>query len=261
MHQILNKLLLVIIGALLACELNKSSTGMTTIYSAAQLSEQRSPDEEMVSSVSGSSGGEPKNYLSRKNCPDGPPPQWESQLDVASKAFLAPIVFNGKLISISEDYGGRIGATFRVQKLIKNSSTINPNLMTGAHVTLYFVRNKMSKSEPPFCAIYMNDKLVKLRPQEKYIIFASPPLTMFSNSVHMNVAINSNHQLLRPINSHTVINLSTFASPELHNKRSSRLVRKVLCRKCGKSFTLSFFLSTVNFVSTPRYSEKMKKKC
>ena len=71
----------------------------------------------------------------------------------------------------------------------------------------------------------MNENFVNLRPQEKYIIFASEPFSVFTNSVHMNsIAINvdSNHQLLRPIaSSHTVINLSTFASPEVQNKRSS----------------------------------------
>lgn len=239
MHLSLNKVLLLMVGAILVQELKlgfsgtAGMAGMPNIYTFAQ------PDH-YSNSLFGehrSSSGHVYNHKNPSRCPDGPPSRWESNLDVASKAYLAPIVFNGKLISISEDYGGRIGATFRVQKQIKNSSSSLFNLMIGSHVTLYFVRNKLLKTEAPHCAIYINDNLLKLRPQEKYIVFASPPVTMFSNSVYMNIALNNNnkHQSLRPTaNSHTVINLSAFAAPEQHNKRSNRQVRKVLCRRCRK---------------------------
>ena len=194
-HQILNKVLLVIAGALLATELNCLSAGMTSIYINAHNSENFHSSG--LSSVTEEHSMR-ANHLQKtgNQCPKGPPPQWESRLDAASKAYLAPIVFTGKLISISEDYGGRIGATFQVKKLIKNQSSLSPNLVLSSHVTLYFVRNKQLKSEPPFCALYMNDNFVNLRPQEKYIIFASEPFSVFSNSVHMNsIAINvdSNH--------------------------------------------------------------------
>lgn len=242
-HQILNKVLLVIAGALLATELNYLSAGMTSIYINAFNSQHFHSSG--VSSSAAEEHSMRANHLQRtgNQCPKGPPTQWEPELDAASKAYLAPIVLTGKLISISEDYGGRIGATFQVKKLIKNQSSLSPNLVLSSHVTLYFVRNKLLKPEPPFCAIYLNENLVNLRPQEKYIIFASEPFSVMSNSVHMNsIAINvdSNNQLLRPIaSSHTVINLSTFASPEVQNKRSSRLIRKVLCTRCGKSYMIS----------------------
>lgn len=179
---------------------------------------------------------------SEKHCPDGPPTYhkhiWESHLDVASKAYLAPIVFNGKLTSISEDYGGRIGVTFRIQKMIKNSSSLSlsSHLRGGQQVTLYFVRNKL-KSEPPFCAIFINDNVLKLRPGEKYFVFASPPMTTFSS---VNSANNANtHHFTRAPHSYTVISLSAFAPPEPFSKRSSRLIRKLLCKRCGK-FISSF---------------------
>lgn len=251
-----NQVLLALIGLLLVCELDMGS-GMT-IYTSRSTSEsdlitdQREPNSNVNarSPLVSSSGlmTIQQQSFSEKKCPDEPSKhlkQLQSQLDAASKAYLSPIVFNGKLISISEDYGGRIGATFRVQKQIKNSSTsFVPNLATGSQVTLYFVRSKLAKSEPPFCAIYMNDNLVKLRPQEKYIVFASPPMTVFrtstyinSNNYNVNVANNvndANHVNRPTASSHTLINLSAFAPPELHTKRSSRMVRKVLCRRCGE---------------------------
>ena len=251
-HQFLNKVLLVIAGALLATEMRKFSAGMATIYTCALNYDQSSPMPVQTHSSGQSSASEPRSLNENKlqrtanQCPKGPPPQWESQLDAASKAYLAPIVFTGKLISISEDYGGRIGATFQVKKLIKNQSSLSPNLVLSSHVTLYFVRNKQQRSEPPFCALYMDENVVNLRPQDKYIVFASEPFSVLTNSLHMNsVAVNvdSNNQLLRPIaSSHTVINLSTFASPEVQNKRTRRLVRKVLCARCGKSRTLIYIV-------------------
>ncbi|XP_054166654.1 uncharacterized protein LOC128964121 [Oppia nitens] len=205
-------------------------------------------------------------------CPSGPPVQWKSLLDVASKAYLAPIVFTGKLISITEDYSGRIGATFQVKKLIKNQSLMPSNVVITSHVTLYFVRNKSVKPEPPYCAIYLDNQLIdSLRPQEKYIIFAATTSAgsngITSNSVHYFNSINSNNSNVSQhhqnhwmrLNSstgsstsssssssstgsstgahplHATINLSIYASPEPHSKRSARLVRKVLCQRCAKT--------------------------
>lgn len=86
---------------------------------------------------------------SRKNqvekCPQGVPEDIEPILDPASKGLLSPIVFIGKLISLSEDYAGRIATTFRVLKQIKNTGsshgTVPVNLLPGTFVTLYFVNH------------------------------------------------------------------------------------------------------------------------
>jgi hypothetical protein len=260
MHLHHNQLLLLLFGALLVCETNSSFSGMATIYTSAA-------ETQFSDTQSGNSANSGHtNHHMHKPCPSGPPPQWESQLDVASKAYLAPIVFYGKLISITEDYAGKIGATFRITKLIKNSTTsstistssstgntLSPNLVLGSQVILHFVRNKSHrKLEPPQCAIYMNQQLVELRPQEKYILFASPPVTVQTSTVYNNVAnsmTDSNHHIYRS-NSHTVINLSAFASPVLHNKTSSRQVRKVLCTRCGKYRPNSYCIyHTINTVS------------
>ncbi|RWS26428.1 hypothetical protein B4U80_09325 [Leptotrombidium deliense] len=111
------------------------------------------------------------------SCPEGPPSQWESQLDAASKAYLSPIVFNGKLISQSEDIVGRIAATFRVHKQIKNigstSGTVPVNLLPGSLVTVYFVRVKSWRSLPPYCAVHLNEHLEN---NTKYLVFAASPL-------------------------------------------------------------------------------------
>ncbi|KAH9501668.1 negative regulator of glucose-controlled proteins [Dermatophagoides farinae] len=140
----------------------------------------------------------------QQQCPEGPPEQWSQQLDVAGKALLSPIVFYGELISLAEDYGGRIGATFRLLKLIKpdvtklsssssslsSSSTINhhhsmmnhnnnedlsiliPNPEYETQVKLYFVPNQNESMEIPFCALYMPEIWKKLRTKTRYILFA-----------------------------------------------------------------------------------------
>ncbi|CAG2108245.1 unnamed protein product [Medioppia subpectinata] len=257
-HHLLNSILLVIAGALIASELTYLSIGMAGIYTSALNAHHLLDSDDQMSS-----NGNPlqSNANARPNptpnqCPEGPHRQWGADLDAASKAYLAPIVFSGKLISISEDYGGRIGATFHVKKLIKNQSSLSAHLVLSSHVTLYFVRNKLLRPEPPYCAIFLDDHIIStLRPQEKYIIFASPPFTLFSNSVHHFPAIartSNPHQSVRPnsangvtagaiaghspsthTTTHTTINLSAFVAPEPHNKRSARLVRKVLCPRCG----------------------------
>ncbi|RWS13620.1 protein vein-like isoform X1 [Dinothrombium tinctorium] len=187
-----------------------------------------------------------------QSCPEGPPSQWESQLDVASKAYLSPIVFNGKLISLAEDRG-RIAATFRVQKQIKNigstSGTVPVNLLPGTLVTLYFVRIKAWKSVPPYCAVYLNETIINnLKPEKKYLVFAASPLKslvelhkqlQLTDSSDLNNLRTPSHHIrhFHPTSSSNLyINyLSAFASPEPHNKRSSRAVRRILCHKCAKA--------------------------
>lgn len=69
------------------------------------------------------SGGGHSGRSKSNECPENHPSQWENHLDVASKALLAPVVLVGELISLSEDYGGRIAATFRMLKVIKISES------------------------------------------------------------------------------------------------------------------------------------------
>lgn len=226
----------------------------------------------------------PNRELNYQNCPEGPPSQWENQLDVPSKAYLAPIVFNGKLISLSEDYAGRIAATFRVQKQIKNMGsnhgTVPVNLLTGSQVTLYFVKNKAWRAIAPHCPVYLNSTLINtLRPENKYLVFASSPLTslvdlykqdqltdhkdaghqiessqfhsqtnynldssgitnQLSNiRTHINSDVKNSNLYNQRTHSQLVIYsnyLTAFSPPEIHSKKSSRAIRRILCPNCGK---------------------------
>lgn len=146
-----------------------------------------------------------------ERCPSGLPADVDqSIIDAPSKGLLAPIVFIGKLISLSEDYAGRIAATFRVIKQIKNigssPGTVPVNLLPGTHVTIYYVNqifppqpasmawstsyggyayqkpsttySRTMANIPPYCAVQLNKTQVDtLRPIGKYIVYASPPLT------------------------------------------------------------------------------------
>lgn len=207
----------------------------------------------------------PPGTVSSGNCPDGPPLQWESQLDAASKALLAPIVFNGKLISLSEDYGGRVAATFRVLKQIKNigssHGTVPVNLLIGTQVTLYFVTGSSHRarhSQPPHCPLFLNSTQFELlRPDGKYIVFAAAPLTSLVE-LHrtqlrrqLSAVANAGHhqpasapsapaplasiglQLVQ-LQQLYANYLSAFAAPDPLNKRSSRSMRRVLCPRCGE---------------------------
>ncbi|XP_015791167.1 uncharacterized protein YMR317W-like isoform X2 [Tetranychus urticae] len=192
-----------------------------------------------------------------QKCPQGFP----SELDAASKAYLSPIVFNGKLVSLSEDYGGKIAATFRIRKLIKNTSssrsltgsptsdTVSVDLISGSKVTLYFVRTKKGKSVPPYCPVHLNETSIgHLRPQQRYFVFAAAPLKslvllqkqQFADSDCSNLRTSKSSSSSSPLtlsstssstssSSSLCFNyLTSLTSPELHNKRSARAVRKIL---------------------------------
>lgn len=225
-------------------------------------------------------GGHHLHYRSLQKCPERSLPKAEEELDVASKAYLAPIVFYGQLISLAEDYGGRIGATFRLLKLIKpdrihhlhnnnnNNSVVNSfiNADYETHIKLYFVKNRSESLEPPFCAQHMPDISEKLLTKGRYILFAhdvmitspvlmdkqthsssssSAPILARSvsstphrtNLVRHHYPPGSAHKSYRRLG-HQVLSLVTYFIPEVHNRNTSRLVRKVLCRGCGK-FSLS----------------------
>lgn len=186
-----------------------------------------------------------------QSCPEGPPSQWETHLDAPSKAYLAPIVFNGKLISISEDKMGKIEASFRVVKPIKNVGssigTVPVNLLKGSQVTLYFVKHKNLSSISPYCAVYLKPSFVdNLKPGQKYILFASPPLTSLidlqtqsvNERYNMTNALRTfNRQARHSSSLSSSVNynyLSAFATPEVHNKRRVRAVRRTLCKGCGE---------------------------
>lgn len=216
----------------------------------------------------------PPGTVNSGSCPDGPPLRWASQLDAASKALLAPIVFNGKLISLSEDYGGRVAITFRVLKQIKNigsrHGTVPVNLLIGTQVTLYFVTGSSSvarSSEPPHCAAFLNSSQFELlRPDGKYIVFAAAPLTSLVELHRTQLrrqlsSVAAAHHSVPPSSAPLASiglqlvqlqqlyanYLSAFAAPDLLNKRSSRSMRRVLCQRCGKFCWFPFvrLLSTV----------------
>nr|XP_027200253.1 myb-like protein I [Dermatophagoides pteronyssinus] len=204
----------------------------------------------------------------QQQCPDGPPEQWSQQLDVAGKALLSPIVFYGELISLAEDYGGRIGATFRLLKLIKPDmskiSTINnypntnddlsiliPNPNYETQIKLYFVRNQNESMETPFCAIYMPQIWEKLRTKTRYILFAQqqilstrgfmlPPISSSSSLSNNDLHKQFNNRLITNDNNHhriighQLISMITYTIPETLSRNTSRLVRKILCRDCAK---------------------------
>lgn len=173
------------------------------------------------------------------HCPRGPPTSWQGKLDVAAKAYLAPVVLYGQLISLSEDYGGRIAATFRLLKTVKpemsvlNHSEIaeklNDSRFDETHVKLYFVRNttEAEANQQPFCAHAMPSVFQELKTAERYILFTYPQV-LSSRGYTLPVHKNGNTR------SHQVISLVTFAPPEVHSRTSSRMVRKVLCQHCGK---------------------------
>lgn len=113
-------------------------------------------------------------------------------MDSGSKAYISPIVFTGKLISLSEDYSGRLAASFRVLKTIKNIGSshgqVPVNPLPGSIVVLYFVTKKDPSwlPVPPHCAVHLKESQVaELRPVGKYIVYASSPLTSLVN-LHKN---------------------------------------------------------------------------
>lgn len=210
-----------------------------------------------------------KNTLENKSddesrlCPDGPPPQWESQLDPASKAFLSPIVFIGKLISLSSPAAQSlpVAATFLVQKQIKTLSA-GTIVRPGEVVTLHFILSDShergrSPVEDTFgqCAVVINATRLRLDVDERYILFASsssapkvsnatpssPPVLPeglrrrrdkeLSASSASDVLLEEQN---RSSNSILISSMSAFTAPELLDRRSSRLIRKVLCRRCGE---------------------------
>lgn len=212
-----------------------------------------------------------------ERCGSRPPEEWEEQMDPGSKAFLSPIVFTGKLISISEDYAGRIATTFRVMRQIKNigsrHGTVPVNLLPGAQVTLFFVtgRNRSVISQPPYCAVHLNKTHhASLRPIGKYVVYASSPLKSLvkihehhihgqnlipgneyrheHHSPHSSMVTNSTidqqnytdsqHRNIRSFdrqNNMYINYLSPVAPPDSLSKKTSRIIKKVICANCGKS--------------------------
>lgn len=198
-----------------------------------------------VSSTSGLANG----------CPEGPFPHRE--LDVASKAFLAPIVFTGQLVSLSEDYTGRIAATFRVIRELKNQAqasslpTEKHTQITAAysafpassgHVILYFVRKPGAWFQPPHCAVYLNNTaLGHLRLQSKYVLFAAAPLPDLLRLHQLPTLANDTMSAIASLHY-----LSAFAPPEPLTKKNQKSVYKVTCKKCRKYFLHSFLCMLSN---------------
>lgn len=201
-----------------------------------------------------------------------PQPSGSYWMDSGSKAYISPIVFSGKLISLSEDYSGRLAASFRVLKTFKNIGSshgqVPVNPLAGSHVVLYFVTKKDPSWSPvpPHCAVHLNESQVAgLRPVEKYIVYASSPLTSLVNlhknqhqhyqehlststanaSSQFNSNSNNSNKTTSTTSSHTYISyLTAFAPPDLLSKRTTRSMRRVLCPQCGESTVLNLVLSS-----------------
>ena len=119
-------------------------------------------------------------------CPESSFPNVD--LDPMSKAWLAPILFVGKLASLSEDYAGRVAATFQVQRVIKTSTVevsdqfgqqhkVPIQLAVGHQVVLYFVSKPGQRFIPPHCAVFMNSSSIgSLRLEQRYFVYAAPPV-------------------------------------------------------------------------------------
>lgn len=125
-------------------------------------------------------------YDQHEICPESSFPNVD--LDPASKAWLAPILFVGKLASLSEDYTGRVAATFQVQRVIKRS-TVDVNdqfgqshkvpiqLEVGHQVVLHFVSQPGQRFIAPHCAVYMNSTSIgALQLEHRYFVYAAPPV-------------------------------------------------------------------------------------
>jgi hypothetical protein len=192
------------------------------------------------SSISAPAGG----------CPEGPFPHRE--LDVASKAFLAPVVFTGQLVSLADDYAGRIAATFRVLKTLKNEPSSGqafpgtPLPDSAGHVVLYFVRKPGFWFQPPHCAVYLNaTAYAQLRLQARYVLFAAAPLPdlLRLHQLPLPTAAPQTADLTNETGSadapalpaFSLHYLSAFAPPEPLNKRTYKSVFRVTCKRCRKS--------------------------
>ena len=109
-------------------------------------------------------------------------------LDPASKAWLAPILFVGKLTSLSEDYTGRVAATFQVQRVLKRSTVdvsdqfgqthkVPMHLEVGHQVVLHFVSQPGQRFIAPHCAVYMNSTSIgAMQLEHRYFVYAAPPV-------------------------------------------------------------------------------------
>lgn len=119
-------------------------------------------------------------------CPESSFPNVD--LDPMSKAWLAPVLFVGKLSSLSEDYAGRVAATFQVQRVIKTSTVevsdqfgqthkVPIQLEVGHQVVLHFVSKPGQRFIPPHCAVFMNSSSIgSLRLEQRYFVYAAPPV-------------------------------------------------------------------------------------
>ena len=119
-------------------------------------------------------------------CPESSFPSVD--LDPMSKAWLAPILFVGKLASLSEDYAGRVAATFQVQRVIKTSTVkvsdqfgqshkVPIQLEIGHQVVLHFVSKPGQRFIPPHCAVFMNSSSIgSMRLEQRYFVYAAPPV-------------------------------------------------------------------------------------
>lgn len=135
------------------------------------------------------------DYLEQQEvCPESSYPNVD--LDPVSKAYLAPILFSGKLSSLSEDYAGRVAATFQVLRVIKTSTVevkdqfgqtqkVPIQLKKGHQVVLYFVSKPGQRFIPPYCAVFMNSSSIgSLRLEQKYIVYAAAPVQSLQDMHH-----------------------------------------------------------------------------
>ncbi|XP_076327216.1 protein vein-like isoform X3 [Tachypleus tridentatus] len=125
----------------------------------------------------------------------------DDQLDAASKAHLAPIVFQGRLVKVSSV--DKV-AQFRVKRNYKRSE--NVVLQKNDMVFLKFLNDNSCTGT------FSKDDLKR---ESKYIVFAAPQYTA------------------RPGNSGKE-DLVAVAKPLRKSRKANKAVRRVLCQGCAK---------------------------
>ncbi|KAK8772376.1 hypothetical protein V5799_024384 [Amblyomma americanum] len=167
-------------------------------------------------------------------------PQDQDRWDASNKALTASLVFQGRLLSKSEDAVGNLLARFRVQKVLKPMPTAG--LRRRQEVVVALV-----KSRPP--PVHLNRSASRaprrdalneaLAPRRRTLCPVSVPQGFVFNArylVYANpVAGRAARRLLLP----AAANFSAAATPDHYTRRAGRAVKKVVCNGCGESPFLS----------------------
>lgn len=150
------------------------------------------------------------------------------ELDTASKAYLAPLVFQGKLIQVHVQ-SPMVKATFRVQKLFKVVDKMaSLGLKTDVVVEFSAGRQPVKRGE---CSAAHIDP-TELRSGKRYIVFA----------------------IMRKPSDFVAV-----ARPEPHSKRKKSVLAKILCKECGESQILIHSFYYILYVRIGRFQTFRRK--